>query len=149
MMKTTYTPSLLLMAVMLPACSLAPHYVRPEVSFGNTWDINPTTTTEARVEAHWWERLGSPELNTFVVQALAQNNDLVASAERVAQARASLRVAGASLWPSVTAGASTGYSRPDLNAGGNSSSSANLAASYELDLFGANASTRKAAAAQL
>jgi NodT family efflux transporter outer membrane factor (OMF) lipoprotein len=141
-------------ALIFSGCSFVPDYVRPAMSFGSTWNAAmPATVTanDSTVAKDWWTQFGDDTLNTLVAQALAQNNDLVAAAERIAQARGSLRVAGASLLPGVSAGASSDYSRADISGGGGGTTTngANVTASYELDLFGANRASRSAAKAQL
>ena len=58
------------------------------------------------VSPQWWTRFGSPELNGLMAQALAANQELAAALHRVTQARAAVRVAGASLSPALDAGGS-------------------------------------------
>ncbi len=146
---------LLIFPVLLgvAGCSMVPDYVRPDVAFGNSWGTQQPAGNAATGEAHiareWWRGFGSDELNALIGQALANNTDIVAAAERIAQARGSLRVAGASLWPSVSAGYSDTYSRADIDGSGSSTRGANVAATYEVDLFGANRSSKAAARAQL
>jgi len=100
----------------------------------------------------WWDAFGSPELSSLVTTALGANPDLAIVAERVRQAEAQVRIAGATLFPVLNFGAATARrgARPD---GGDwqtdDSSSATLSASYELDLWGKNASGVRAAEAAL
>lgn len=137
----------------LTGCSFVPDYVRPRVDFENTWGAQGlaqnVAADERKIGREWWRDFGSLELNTLVEQALKNNNDLVAATERIAQARGNLRVAGASLLPTVSAGYSDTYARADLDGGGSSTRGANAAATYEIDLFGANRSSKAAARAQL
>lgn len=139
--------------VALGGCSMVPDYIRPDVGFGNSWNQSSlagnVVESENVLAREWWRGFNSTELDALVAKALEGNNDLVAAAERIAAARGNLRVAGASLLPTVSAGYSDSYTRADLDGSGSSSRGARATASYELDLFGANRSTRSTAKAQL
>ncbi|WP_160000136.1 efflux transporter outer membrane subunit [Roseomonas sp. 18066] len=94
-------------------------------------------------DAQWWQGFGSGELDRLMAAATAGNLDLAAAQARIRQADASLRIAGASLLPEVSAGGSGGRS---ANGGRTRNSyGASLSASYELDLWGGNAASRRAA----
>jgi outer membrane protein, multidrug efflux system len=82
----------------------------------------------------WWTTFNDPALNALIGEAMAANNTVAAGIERVAQARAGLRIAGATLVPDAGASGSGGL---DIN-NGDFSASARLNVSYELDLFGRN-----------
>lgn len=99
--------------------------------------------------ADWWQGFGSPELSALIAAAKAGNADLAQAAARVAQAEASLRIAGASLWPSLGLSAGGDLRRPSGTNGWSDSYSAGLSASYEVDFWGANAADRAGAAASL
>jgi multidrug efflux system outer membrane protein len=96
----------------------------------------------------WWQGFGSAELVRLIESAEKNNHDLAAAGHRIAQARASLQVAGAALLPSVSASGSAGRSGSD---GGRASNSfqVGIGASYELDVWGRNRAERDAAAAGL
>jgi NodT family efflux transporter outer membrane factor (OMF) lipoprotein len=98
----------------------------------------------------WWQRFGSPPLNTLIDQALAHNDDLAAAMARVEQADATARIAGASLLPEVDFGASASRSR-SVSSGGvgqtRTQYSPLLSASYEIDFWGKNRAAREAAVA--
>ena len=100
----------------------------------------------------WWRSFSSEELSALIAAALSDNPDLVIAVERVRQAEAQARIAGASLFPELNFGAGTSRreTRPD---GGdwsrNDGSSAALSASYELDLWGRNAAGVRAAESSL
>lgn len=120
------------------------------------------------VDPAWWGAFNDPSLNTLEAQAMAANNQLLAGIERVTQARASLRQAGAVFLPQVSASQSTNFNESggggqfvdpntgELIGGGGSdflgyseSSSGSLRASYELDLFGGNAASLRTSRASL
>lgn len=100
----------------------------------------------------WWRSFDSEALSTLVAAAVAANPDLAIATERVRQAQAQARIAGASLFPQLDFGAGTSRreSRPE---GGDWSrsdgSNAALSASYELDLWGRNAAEVRAAQSSL
>ncbi len=100
----------------------------------------------------WWRSFSSEELSALIATALSVNPDLEIAAERVRQAEAQVRIAGASLFPQVNLGAATSRreTRPD---GGewtrNDGASAAFSASYEIDLWGRNASGLHSAEASL
>jgi NodT family efflux transporter outer membrane factor (OMF) lipoprotein len=88
----------------------------------------------------WWRGFGSAELDALVAEAQANNRDLRASAFRVAQSEAAARIASASLFPLVTAGATASRSQSAVGSGGGrilrNSFSGTLDASWEVDLWG-------------
>jgi NodT family efflux transporter outer membrane factor (OMF) lipoprotein len=96
----------------------------------------------------WWRAFGSAELAGLVAQALAGNPDLAIASERIRQAEAALQIAGASLFPTLDldAGTRQAGSRPrgGPTTTGKSTDLA-LSASYELDLWGRNASIKRSA----
>ena len=97
------------------------------------------TPGAAELSADWWRTFNSAELQSLVDQALAGSPDLAIAAERVRQAEAQARVAGASLFPTLDLGFSTRKTRE------NESSSTTLSASYEVDLWGRNAANVRGA----
>ena len=133
-----------LLPLLLASCSMTPEYRAPEVVVPAAWDgagqdgAVPAPTAAARDEAEaWWRRFGNTELTSLVEMALSANQDIAAAEQRIAQARAALRSAGASLSPTLDG--SGGLSR--LTAGDGASDadtawSGSLRASWELDLWG-------------
>jgi multidrug efflux system outer membrane protein len=100
----------------------------------------------------WWRGFGSDELSALIDAALRANPDTAIAAERVRQAEAQVRIAGATLFPALDFSAGTGRreTRPDGGRwSGVDSSSASLSASYELDLWGRNAAGVRSADASL
>ncbi len=130
---------LLLLLPLLAGCSLAPDFAIPSLPIPQSWKQAGEEQGPQQPIDQWWKNFGSPELDTLMSQALAQNNDLNAAIARVEQARATAQIAGAPLWPSLDASGSaarddTSSSRPDR------SYRASAALSYEVDLFGRNRS---------
>lgn len=136
---------------VLTGCSLAPDYERPTVSTP-AWKETEFSGS-AKITTDWWKDFGSDELDTLMERALAHNNNLQASLQRIEQARAELRIAGASLLPSASVTAEalktselSGDREDDINNEDDMPSLAtNAGISYELDLFGANRARAEAA----
>lgn len=98
-------------------------------------------------EQAWWAGFNSPDLDALVAEALAANNSLAQGMSNVDASRAALQSANAAFLPQasggISAGSNTEAGLDDIDA------SARLSASYQLDLFGANAASRNAALANL
>jgi multidrug efflux system outer membrane protein len=100
----------------------------------------------------WWRGFGSTELAGLIDDALHANPDMAIAVERVREAEAQVRIAGASLFPALNFGASTGRREtrpPGGSWSGETSSSASLSASYEIDLWGGNAAGKRSAESSL
>lgn len=139
-----------LITTLLTGCSMIPDYTRPDVETPTSWSTQATEST-INETTQWWTNFKSDELNGLIADALANNTDIKAGVQRIKQARAALKIAGASTLPTV--GVTGGASRSKTNpAQGNDSYSSSLNAgvniSYDLDLFGANAADIAAAEAQ-
>ncbi len=124
----------------ITACQSIPQTARPQV------DLQTTETSEyfkivpsVEIEKDWWNYFQSPQLTQLIELSRQQNPDLRIASERVRQAELQMRIAGASLFPSLTINGSTGSgrSRFDGDEWENSESSrVGLGASYEVDLWG-------------
>lgn len=96
----------------------------------------------------WWRGFRSKELTLVVEQTRAANLDIAAAVARVVQADAQARVAGASLLPALELDGSANQSKSSSNSGSGQVSrlfNGSLAASYELDFWGKNRATLRAA----
>lgn len=138
------------LALLACACSLTPEMARPDLPVPAHYaQAEALDQTGAKtVDAQWWQRFGSPELDQLIADALAANHDLAAAVARIEQSRASARAARAALLPTVSASASASTSLRDGDSG-DESSGATLSAAYELDLWGRNAATAASAQARL
>lgn len=131
---------------LLAGCSLVPAYETPGIDLPAAWDgargmAQPVASTPlAPVSARWWFHLGSEELDRLMAEALAANLELDAALQRICQARASLRSAGAALSPTVDAlgSASEEVSRQNGSVDDRDAYAGQLEVSYELDLWGRN-----------
>jgi len=91
----------------------------------------------------WWSSFGSAELSGLIDAALGASPDMAIAAQRVRQAEAQVHIAGSTLFPALNFSAATARRETRPQGGswsGDNSSSAALSASYELDLWGKNAS---------
>ncbi len=149
----------LLIVGVLTACSVTPNYERPDVS-ASDWRSDETATQE--IQQEWWRLYGDGQLDNLVSQGLRNNHSLKAALARIDQARADLKIAGASLLPSVSLSASgaerailedSGDSRPFTVTpqGGFATRDwiAGATISYELDLFGKNGARQETRVALL
>ena len=100
----------------------------------------------------WWGRFNDPTLNRLISSALQDSPDIKTAKSRVREARANRDSQDASLFP-ILDGGGGGILRRDREKGFSSASSqaysAELDASWEVDLFGRNRSSVEAAAANL
>jgi multidrug efflux system outer membrane protein len=161
----------LLAALLLSACA-APKFEQPTVatpgafkesagsdqvrsaSDGTTW--KQARAADAQPRGEWWLAFNDAALDTLVAQATANNQGLVVAAARVKQARAIAGIAQAERIPQVGLGA--GAQRTHLSpleawlpqgtpVAPVTRYSAQLSASYEVDLFGRVSSNVAAARA--
>ena len=142
-----------LIALTLSACA---GYPPPRIDVPQAFDAAPAFDAAAPAapapDKEWWSRFGNAELSHFVAEARANNHDLKATIARILQAEAQAFAAQGALLPSVDAGFSASRSERQgqaLNSDGEvvgatrttTSYSANLRASYQLDLFGQQRNT--------
>jgi NodT family efflux transporter outer membrane factor (OMF) lipoprotein len=92
----------------------------------------------------WWRAFGSRELTGLIEKAQESNFDIAAAVARIVQADAQSKVAGAPLLPAVDGDASVTRSRPPGGPDGTTWRAA-LSASYEIDFWGKNRATSRAA----
>ena len=147
----THTRFVILSFVLLflSACSMTPDYQRPDIS-APAWR-SAENIQNAEIAVDWWTNFESDELNTLMQRALDNNNNLQASLQRIEQARADLKIAGAELLPSadVTAsymsGSPVAFNITDARNNQIPRYTVDIGISYELDLFGANRAETSAA----
>lgn len=97
----------------------------------------------------WFAQFDDPLLLALIDAAQAASPTVAAAGSRIEQARASSVAAGALLLPALNANANATAGRTDLATPRAGYATANLQASWELDLFGANQAGRDAALARL
>jgi multidrug efflux system outer membrane protein len=133
--------------MLLAACAItgkspAPAPVMPQAY------MEPAAPDAAVPARDWWGAFGSQELSALIDAALGASPDMAIASEHVRQAEAQVRIAGSTLFPALNFSAGTGRSETRPPGGdwiGQNSSNAALSASYELDLWGRNASGLRSA----
>jgi NodT family efflux transporter outer membrane factor (OMF) lipoprotein len=137
------------LALALAGCGTTSPMLKPNVNAPAAWNEN--ATGGAPVTADWWQSFGSAELQRLVTDALAGSPDLAIAIERVRQAEAQVRIAGASLFPTIDLGfgSSTRFTSDSRGSSRTEASSAALSVSYELDLWGRNRSGVRSAESSL
>ena len=96
---------------------------------------------------NWYDEFGSTELHALIEQAAGNNLDLGMARARVAQADARARQAGAAILPSIDFGGNGNYlAGHSVNGSAHETDwAALLSASYEVDFWGKNRATARAA----
>lgn len=138
--------TLVLPALLLAGCTMAPQYERPALPVPATPALAPGDAAADTAPPMAWERFFTDaRLRKVIALGLENNRDLRIAIAHVAQARAQARVQGADLFPTITAGASSDSERMPAglgNVGGGGSSRYDLVraqlgvSAWELDLFG-------------
>jgi NodT family efflux transporter outer membrane factor (OMF) lipoprotein len=165
MLARTHPTALLLSVSLLAGCAVGPDYRSPDIAvssrfLGQDSVAQRETRSKADLQA-WWSGFDDPLLTRFITLALEQNLDIAQAAARVAQARASLRLADAALLPSanVSVQGARAYqsvetplgqvidATPDFDRSG-SYYETNVGASWEVDVFGGLRRSREAARAE-
>src|SRR5665213_4405987 len=120
--------------LLLAACNLGPHYVRPAIPAPAAWTPTVAASPSSQPsppdnngwpDAQWWRAFGSPELDRLIDQAQLANDDLKAAVARVEQSDAQVRIAGAPLFPSLGAGFTPTRSRQILPTGAGAAQTVN------------------------
>lgn len=141
-------------AALTAGCAVGPEYHRPDAPVAVHYvDANGAAghgrAVSAAEHVTWWKTFDDPLLEQFVTAALAQNLDIAQAAARVSQAKAAVAGAEGELLPIGAVSASGARVQQSLedqlgrllaaNPGYDrwgKSFSADLGASWELDLFG-------------
>src|SRR2546423_15157381 len=139
-----------LVAVVLGGFTVHPTYGRPRVATPAGWQgTQALGNTQPAWRAHgWWRSFDDATLNELEQIALASNHDLQAALSRVAQARDTARIAGASLYPTLDVSL---HGKRGQNIHKSSSGRANeaqLTGGFDPDVWGALHGVKRAAQAQ-
>lgn len=138
---------LFLSTLTLAACAVGPAYQRPVVTlpeqiYGATQPATETSLADTR----WFELFSDPVLRGLIDEALRNGADMRIAAARVEEARARYGIAGAARFPDVDYQVRTGYGRQNGESG--AALAANVAAGWEIDLWGRIRHLNEAARAQ-
>jgi outer membrane protein, multidrug efflux system len=144
---------LIVVTVMLSACTVGPNYHRPIVqaptSFrGPSESQQAETQTTSFADLPWWEVFHDPQLQQLIRTALKQNYDLQLAVERVNAARAQVGIARSNQFPMISANPEFSGGKTDQNTKANIFA---LAADvvFQVDIFGRYRRATEAARAQL
>lgn len=143
------------LAVGLAGCAVGPDYVTPDVAMPARWQraAGEHAMTRAAL-GDWWRDLRDPLLDDLMVRAVEGNLDVATAKAKIRQARAERREAIGGLLPTVSnsdtatrqqSSASSMSPRTSVS----SAFQAGFDASWEVDLFGANARSVEAAGANV
>jgi NodT family efflux transporter outer membrane factor (OMF) lipoprotein len=147
-------PILALAIIALAGCALKKPPERDEVTkealpnlqVPPAWTAaGGAASTTGAVGKSWLATFKDPQLDTLVQEALKYNPDLQVAAARVEQAASFVKVAGATLYPQVTALARGGGA---LSGDSSGLEGAGIFANWELDLWGRVRAGREAASGQ-
>lgn len=140
--------ALFLLACMAGGCALKdPQALESLPALPENWSaaVNPAGLLP---EKDWWCSFGSSDLEGLLDEALAASPDLAMTVERVIQAETQLRLAGSSLFPSLSLSGGSAW-RKSWESGGRGvsaeSTSLSLGVSYEADVWGRVAADVRAA----
>ena len=142
-------------SLLLGACSAfappvpMPSPTPPPMRTPQAWQAPPPPADAQAALRDWFRQFDDPVLLQLIDAAQAASPSIAAAASRIEQARASSVAAEALLLPALNANANGSAGRTDLVTPRASFATANLQASWELDLFGANQAGRDAAVARL
>lgn len=150
-MKRSVITAATLCVMVLTGCAVGPDYQRPAQAMPANWqtlpDFKPAQPGDEKLKGNWWAMFGDAQLNELAQQALAHNQNLVAAAEHLKQARLQVTVVSSAQLPALDMSVSdarykTSANRPQAVYGlPNTSVVQNnpqlgVAVNYEADLFG-------------
>ena len=109
--------ALILMSAGLAGCTVGPDFVAPSKPRETNYVIGQAATVRTRasgdttqqirlggaLEADWWTRLGSPELDRTVTLALSSNRTLEVARANLSKASEGVKVARGGLFPQIDA----------------------------------------------
>ncbi len=144
-MRAAAFASMVVAAVAVAGCAIGPDYRRPALVQPETFRGQAVAEATSFADAPWWEAFRDPALQQLIQNALRNNYDVSVAAARIEEARANLRVTRSDLYPAldyggsisrgkVTPGILGGVGGPAPAAG--NFYSANMSASWELDIWG-------------
>mgnify|MGYP001400427149 CR=1 FL=1 len=137
--------AILLCLVSLCTAACTPRLISPELPVPLAKQFSASGEQDA--PERWWLAFDDPQLHRLVDSALADNLDLQATWDRLAQSMARARSSAAGLWPQLDMEASGNHTRSETPGATSFSNSFSLGAiaSYELDLWGRVRAGRSAA----
>lgn len=144
MIKDNSLFTICVLALLGSGCTVGPDYHQQSMSSLKVPEQYQAKASAAPTEniSGWWKNFNDPSLTDLIIKALAANPNIDVAGARLRQARASFKETQSNLLPTVSASGSasgnetvTGTSTT-ASPGGQTSYSASIDASYEIDLFG-------------
>ncbi|HKR64798.1 MAG TPA: efflux transporter outer membrane subunit [Thermoanaerobaculia bacterium] len=136
----------LLASLALAACTVGPNYKKPAVPVPDQFYGAIETSEESLGDAKWFDVFGDPVLRSLIEEAERNGYDARIAITRVEEARARYGIAGAARFPEVDAQVRGGWGHASGDTG--TAITANVAAGWELDLWGRIRRLNEAARAQ-
>ncbi|QPM92189.1 efflux transporter outer membrane subunit [Pseudooceanicola algae] len=139
-------PHSLLLTLALAGCAVGPDYQRPDLSLEARFVQGDAQAIGAVATQTWWRSYNDDTLDALVTRGLAQNLDVMTANEAIRQAQAELRQTG------VNSALEGSLSASQTRAGGDgiattTTTSADLGATFVIDLFGGIQRERESALA--
>ena len=122
---------------------------RPALQAPAAWQAPLPHNGQLTELARWWAQFEDPLLSQLVAAAQDVSPTVASARSRIAQARSTLAGTQAALGPTLNAVGGASRGRQDASMPVATNLSAGLQAQWEIDLFGAVAATRDAAAERL
>ena len=144
-MKLAQTLSAACAPLALCACALAPPPAQVSAQAPPQWYAAPAHNASLTELSGWWQRQGDPLLVRLIDAAQAASPNVSAARSRIEQSRAQRVAAGATLLPSVDAGASISRANQQSALPTGTTTQAAFQARWEIDLFGGRRAERRAA----
>lgn len=144
-------------ALVTAGCMMVgPDYAPPEQKLPDSWKGGSMGITQGapgrELLAEWWATLHDPILSDLIQRAVVNNPDLGQARARIREQRARRNISRAGLFPVLDASGSQRKSRSSEEMGSGKEMdlySADVDASWELDLFGGTRRSLEAATAEL
>ena len=142
----------LMVAAALAACqSVDVTPAKPSLQIPAQW--RASTGPASPAEQLWWRNFHDSHLNQYVDLALRNNSDVLIARERINEYQARVYASEGSLFPTLDAGVNGTRARSQSAATGlpiySTLYKGSLTASYDVDIWGVNRSTARAAEASL
>lgn len=142
-------PHTLVLGLLVAGCAVGPEYQQPEFALQNRFVGGSAEAIGAVARETWWTAYQDKTLNDLITRGLAQNLDVIQAMEAIREAQADVRATGvnSALDGSLTAA----YDRSGGEAinGVSTVNSADLGATFVIDLFGGIRRERESALADL
>lgn len=158
MVKTIRKLSLFSACFVLGACTVGPDYKPSDMSVLEKWFAGGSSekaVSDKPVETRWWTIFKDPLLESFINEAVKNNNDIKVAVANIKRARALRQQDRAGFFPEVdaTSQASRTKGSDNLSSTGNGSINnffdAGFDASWELDIFGGTRRSVEASSARI